>query len=164
MSSTSHPRKSISGSGLPPQAEALVVFERFKKVLEPATGQQIREMLSHWNDIGLVMDSKVDHAKYIAACVKDWQQIPSVFISWAQENWELQSDFFPKPASLLKLAKPWMDKWRQTYVGLDKLANWEREKPFVKQGTVESRRAIIAASFKRGTDTPDAAKELDSAK
>lgn len=158
MSWTSPPRKSISGSGLPSQVEAQAVFQRFKKMLEPATEQQIRGMLSHWNDIGLVLDSKVDHGEYIAACVKDWQQIPAVFIAWAQENWELQSNFFPKPANLLKLAEPHLAKWRQTYVDLDKAANWEREKPFVKQGTVESRRAIIAASLKRGGVVLDDAK------
>ena len=134
MSSTSHPRKFISGGGLPTQAEARAVFDGFKQMLKPTTEQQIRGMLAHWNDVGLAMDGKIDHAEYIAACVEKWLPLPAAFITWADEEWLGRSEFFPKPAGLLKLAKPWLDKWRQTHSDLNKLAHWEREKPFVKQG------------------------------
>lgn len=159
MSSTSQPKRSISGNGLPSQAEARAVLEGFKQILEPTTERQIREMLVHWNDIGLVLDSKVDHAEYIAACVKDWRQVPAAFIAWARDNWEKQSNFFAKPKDLLKLAEPYLNRWRQTHSDLTKLSYWEREKPFVKEGTVESRRAIIAASLKRVAKTPEEIKE-----
>ena len=159
MSSTSHPRKSISGGGLPSQAEARAVLEGFKKMLKPTTERQIRGMLAHWNDVGLAMDSKVDHPEYITACIKKWLPLPAVFIAWAEEEWLGRSDFFPKPAGLLKLAEPYLVKWRQTHADLSKLAHWEREKPFVKLGTVEARRAIIAASLKRVAKTSEEGKE-----
>lgn len=140
--------RAIKGPNLPTQAEARRVLALFEAELKPASSAQIRAMLEKWNEKGLLIDKKTNFPVYVVACCKAWSDLPAAFIEWASDNWELQSKFYPKYAEFLEFSKPYTTLWDVTRGNLFKLANWEREVTFVKQGTVESRRKVIEESRK----------------